>query len=175
MYMIIDKEGMKEIESASGIPAKDLMEQVGSALAERLREALEPGARILFLCGKGNNGGDGFVTARLLAKEYICRIYLPQGKPATKESKAAYRRLPKHSVLDKEEMRQFLEETDLIVDAVYGFGFHGSLSEPLKELFSEINQSGRPVFSIDINSGCEADTDHHDKDAIRSDLIGFLL
>ncbi|MBQ9328813.1 MAG: NAD(P)H-hydrate dehydratase [Solobacterium sp.] len=168
--MITDKEGMKAIEASSGIPVETLMDQVGAAVAERIRASFPAGSFILILCGKGNNGGDGLVVCRLLAKEYRCKVFLCDGKPATPAAKRAYRRLPKHSVIGPEEFHDALHSADLVLDAVYGFGFHGALTPSMKAIFSKVNQTDVPVFSIDINSGCECDSDAYDSDAIISDV-----
>ena len=168
--MITDKNGMKEIEAASGIPVQELMEQVGAAVAETLRSILPSGSNILILCGKGNNGGDGFVVCRQLAKEYLCKVALLDGKPVTKEAKHAYRRLPKHAVIDTAAFSSALHEADAVLDCVYGFGFHGSLDTAIKSCFSEVNHSGKTIISVDINSGCECDSAACDSDAIQSDL-----
>ena len=168
--MITDKEGMKAIEEASGIPVETLMEQVGMKIADRIRQSLKPGSNLFILCGKGNNGGDGFVVCRALAKDYRCRIYLADGKPVTDAAKHAKRRLPRASIIDESMVAEEIRQADLILDAVYGFGFHGSLPSHIKQLFSVINSSGKPVWSVDINSGCECDRASCDSDAIRSEL-----
>ena len=168
--MITDKKGMKEIEAASGIPVQDLMEQVGAAVSAKLRAQLEPGASILILAGKGNNGGDGFVVCRMLAKEYHCRVILADGKPAAPAARHAYRRLPKGVLIPADEISSALKEADLVLDCVYGFGFHGSLDPTIKALFAEVNRSGKQVISVDVNSGCECDSAACDSDAIQSDI-----
>ena len=168
--MITDRKGMMEIEQASGIPVNELMEQVGNAIADRIRRELEPGKSILILCGKGNNGGDGFVVCRSLAKEYRCHVFLADGKPVSDAAKQARRRLPRNSMITQEELPSEIAGADLILDAVYGFSFHGSLPSHIKQLFSKINRSGKRVWSVDINSGCECDSDAGDSDAIRSEL-----
>lgn len=168
--MITDKNGMKQIEEESGIPVTDLMEQVGEAIAAQLRAALEPGSKILILCGKGNNGGDGFVVCRLLAKAYQCRVFLCDGKPVSKEARHAYRRLPKKAALDADSLPEVLKEADLVLDCVYGFGFHGSLDPEMKSLFSMVNRCAKTIWSVDINSGCECDSAACDSDAIQSDV-----
>ena len=168
--MITDKEGMKAIEKASGIPVGELMEKVGASIAEQLRNDLEAGSSILILAGKGNNGGDGLVVARLLAKDYRIRVFLCDGKPVSKEARHAYRRLPKGVLIDEEEFAQELERADLVLDAVYGFGFHGTLDPAIKKRFAMVNRADKLVYSVDINSGCECDSAACDSDAIRSHI-----
>ncbi len=166
--MIIDSDGMKKIEKASGIPVSDLMEKAGKACAEQLMKDTAEGSRILILAGKGNNGGDGFVAARLLQDSRTIHIYLTDGEPKTEAARAAYKKLSKTLFIGKRKFPEILTQCDYVVDAVYGFGFKGTLSAETKKIFKEVNASRKPVFSIDINSGCEADSGHCDKDAVLS-------
>ena len=110
------------------------------------------------------------MAAPPLSKEYQCRVYLAQGWPVTPESGHACRRLPRHSRITEDDLAETIEKADLIIDAVFGFGFHGSLPDDLKKLFRMVNQSDTPVFSVDINSGCECDSAACDSDAIRSEV-----
>ncbi len=167
--MIIDSKGMKTIESSSGFSVSQLMEKAGSAVADALFSVSDTNDTILFLAGKGNNGGDAFVAARLLAaRERRCRVILLCGDPATEAAAENCRLLPPDMFADPADIDQELAGCDLIVDAVFGFGFRGSLSSELKHIFRKVNAYSDKVFSIDINSGAESDTDCFDSDAIRS-------
>ncbi len=169
--MIIDSKGMRAIEADSGLSVGELMEKAGSAAAEVLFSASSEGSRILFLAGKGNNGGDAFVAARLLRKKgRVCRMILPCGKPVTEAAADNYAKLPKNMTVSVRRLEQELEEADLIVDAVFGFGFHGCLDAALKKIFRQVSRYQDKVFSIDINSGAECDTGAFDSDAVRSRL-----
>lgn len=165
--MIIDKNGMKEIEKHSGLSTAKLMEKAGTVLADALSKSVRPESRILFLCGHGNNGGDGFVMARLL-KDYTCAVILMDGKPVTRESKANFKKLSASQVYELSDLKEELKKADVIVDCVYGFGFHGPLSIEMRHLFDLVNQAGKPVYSVDINSGCECDSGYCDVSAIHS-------
>ncbi len=172
--MIVDSTGMKQIEASSGMTVSELMERAGSLIVDALREHVAPGSRILFLAGKGNNGGDAFVAARLLKREYKCRIILVSGKPSTEAAAENHAKLSRSTFVSVRHFDQELEEADAVVDAVFGFGFHDALPANLKALFKKVNRSGKPVYSIDINSGAESDTDSFDKDAVRSDITFAL-
>lgn len=172
--MIVDSTGMRKIENASGLTVTELMERAGTVTAEALKEQISPKSRILFLAGKGNNGGDAFVAARLLKTGYQCRIILMCGKPATDAANENYSKLSRRMFASVRSFDKELEQADAVVDAVFGFGFHGSLPANLKPLFEKVNRTGKPVYSIDINSGAECDTDSYDKDAIRSDVTFAL-
>ena len=172
--MIVDSTGMKQIEASSGMTVSELMERAGSLVADALREHIVPGSRILFLAGKGNNGGDAFVAARLLKQDYSCRIILVSGRPAAEAAAENHAKLTRRTFVSVRHFDEELEAADAVVDAVFGFGFHGALPAELKALFEKVNRSSKPVYSIDINSGAESNTDSFDKDAIRSDVTFAL-
>ncbi len=171
--MIINSNGMKAIEAASGIPVSELMETAGRTAAEAVKKEVSPDARILIIAGNGNNGGDGFVMCRYL-EDYACMVYPVAGVPKSEEALANYRLLPASRIVSKRKIKDEIRKADVIIDAVYGFGYHGELKADMRKLFRMVNDSNARVFSIDINSGCEADTDHFDKDAIRSDITFAL-
>jgi RNA polymerase sigma factor (sigma-70 family) len=93
--MIINTDGMRQIETDSGIPFSDLMEHAGTALSEALKTVISRDENILILIGSGNNGGDGSVIARLLKDKYQCRIVPVCGSPKTDAAKSAWRKVPR--------------------------------------------------------------------------------
>lgn len=171
--MIINTAGMKEIESASGFTPYELMEKAGSAVAAAVRSMMKKDAHIAVLCGKGNNGGDGFVAARLLA-DFSTRVILADGKPVTSCAQKAFSLLPDHMAAEADETGKLIADADLIIDAVYGFSYRGKLKPELRQLFCMVNASAAQVVSIDINSGAEADTGSYDRDAVLSDITFAL-
>lgn len=171
--MIIDSNGMRAIEAASGRTVSELMEAAGCAAAEAIRNEVSAESRILILAGNGNNGGDGFVICRCL-KEYTCKAVLVDGMPKSEAALANYKRLPASRRTGLRNIRDKIRKADLIIDAVYGFGYHGELKPEIRRIFRLVNESNVRVFSIDINSGCEADTDYCDKDAVHSDITFAL-
>lgn len=171
---------MKEIETraaASGISYSQMMDNAGRAAANVIleRESVN-GQPVLILCGKGNNGGDGFVVARRLQKvgaEAI--ILLPDGEPTGAESlrnKEICEELGIQAVLSREEVLQLLEERalKLIVDGLYGTGFHGQLAPGIRTITQWINNADAPVYSLDIPSGLTGDDGIAAEDAIRADV-----
>ena len=171
--MIIDSNGMRALEAASGLPVSELMEKAGLAAADAIRKELPAGSRILILAGSGNNGGDGFVICRAL-DEYKCRVMLVDGMPKTEEALANYQLLPSDRIVRSSRLKSELRKADAVIDAVYGFGYHGELKPEIRRIFRTVNESDVPVYSIDINSGCEADSDRYDKDALRSRITYAL-
>ncbi len=172
--MIQDKEGMIKIEQSSGKTPGRLMEAAGKAVSGALDKVLSKGANILILAGNGNNGGDGAVACRMLAGSFSVQIAYVCGDPKSREARAAYRKIDPACIVSQHDLPQAVKHADAIIDAVYGLGFQGSLDPEMKKLFRLVNNSGKPVYSIDLNSGCEADTGHCDSDAIRS-VITYAL
>jgi len=171
--MIIDSLGMKAIEKQSGLSMDQLMENAGKAIAEEIKKETSEKDNILILCGKGNNGGDGIVVCRLLDREN-CNIIFVDGEPKSEEALHAYSLLDKKHVLKPSRIKSAIRKASVIVDAIYGFGFHGSLKKEIRNISDLVNESKARVFSIDINSGAEADSGHVDKDTIRSDITFAL-
>lgn len=171
--MIADSSEMKSIEKQSGHRTSVLMKMAAEAIAKQLLTDTQPADSIFILAGKGNNGGDGLCVCRLL-KERKCKVFLAEGKPVSKEAIDAASRLPQSAFVQSAGVRKAIDEADVIIDAVYGFGYHGSLKPEIKKLFKYINASDAKVISIDINSGCEADSGHCDSAAIHSDITYAL-
>ncbi len=160
---------MRELEKlavAEGISSLRLMENAGSAAARCIRENTPvAGKRCTVLCGRGNNGGDGFVVARRLHDNGAqVAVILACGAPTTPEATEMYERLGalRQSVLPIEEERacaDAVRECDVLVDAVFGTGFHGAPRGPLlASLFGQVNRSGAAVYALDMPSGADADS-----------------
>ncbi len=167
--MIVDHECMQAIEKASGLTVIKMMESAGTACAAEISADFPDVKNILILAGKGNNGGDGFVIARLLKDKHV-RVYLADGAPKSKEAISQYRKLPEDIFIKDKSFSIELKKADLVIDAVYGFSFHGFLDQEIKKIFKEVNESNKKIVSIDINSGCESDSGFCDSDAIRSEI-----
>ncbi len=172
--MIINTEQMRTLEDASGLSTDELMHEAGMSFANALRRYIPAGSVLLFLCGKGNNGGDGYVSAAALSDEYTCRVYAAEGMPKTDAAGKAYGALDRKLLITEDELPKALKECDAVIDAVYGFGFRLPLSREIKSLFRMVEHSHKPVYSIDINSGCEADTGACDSDALYSEVTFAL-
>ncbi|WP_283610756.1 NAD(P)H-hydrate dehydratase [Faecalispora anaeroviscerum] len=140
------------------------MESAGEAAAQLLREKA-PGAHIVILCGKGNNGGDGFVAARHLAawEAKVC-VILVQGEPETELAGQMFRQmdLQKIQVLDwakePETVKAQVYSADFVLDAMYGIGFRGSLPDTLIPLLDAAETSGAFLLALDLPSGVSCDT-----------------
>lgn len=150
-----------------GIPAKDLMERAGHAVFDAVREFVPTGARIAVFCGKGNNGGDGFVVARI-ARDHgyfvDCIVAAPESEfngLALEEKEIAKSQGVCMVFSDGEKWAKKLEcvaHRDLIIDALLGTGAKSEVRGPIREAIQAINRSGVPVISVDLPSGIQCDT-----------------
>ena len=168
MEQIFTSKEMKTIEAMSnneGVTYLRLMENAGSAAYNVLRKQYEiTSGRMTILCGNGNNGGDGFVVARKFFDNGIdCTVVLTSGAPKTPEAISMYNRVCERNInvidFQKESKTAYLaiSQSEVVVDAVYGTGFHGKLNTDIKELFTFVNNVGKKTFSLDVPSGMNAD------------------
>lgn len=179
--MILTSTEMKKAEQAavdSGISWLQLMEKAGCAAAEiLLKRFAVSGKPIAILCGNGNNGGDGFVIARKFSERGAhVTVILTGGEPRTPQAAEMFAELSEFDSpilrLEQEFSAACLaaKQASLLVDAVYGIGFHGSLSGSLQEFFTEAHACFVPTAAIDIPSGLEADTGRFDPHTLRADI-----
>ena len=144
-----------------GIPGVELMERAGTGLADVVG-SLVPHGRVAVVCGKGNNGGDGLVTARVLRERGREVEVLLLGDPADLRGDAATNldRLPGEPPVGFEAAR--LEGAAGIVDAILGTGFSGEAREPAAGAIEAINAAtngrGVCVVACDVPSGVDAST-----------------
>lgn len=165
-----------------GLSPLQLMENAGAAIARSIRERLGSG-KILFVAGRGNNGGDAFVAARHLAGTpgYIVRVIL-LGKARDIGTEEAFQnysllKFSRAQVLEINGSHQLLAsewflEADLLVDAVFGTGVRGKIKEPESTAIDLINRegkAGKSVIAVDIPSGLDPDGRDFEK-AVYADL-----
>ncbi len=160
---------MKQLEKeadAAGLSYYTMMENAGLAVADVItkKSGNTTGKKAAIFCGRGNNGGDGFVIARLLAeKNMFVTVILTDGEPVTPDAVANYRLLGDYPVkiMDIHNVESMSNPSaDIIVDAVYGTGFHGKLNDEglvAVYLMNSMRKSAK-VFSVDIPSGLGGDT-----------------
>ncbi len=145
-----------------GVKVLDLMENAGRAVADAvLREFAAKGKRVLLVCGTGNNGGDGLVAARYLKPACDVTVLLakPPSEIATSEALQSYEKV-KDSVpivVGGEHDAELIRKTDVIVDALLGTGVRGSVKDPYASLIRAMNESGKPILSVDVASGLGSD------------------
>jgi NAD(P)H-hydrate epimerase len=153
-----------------GIPGLELMERAGRGLAELVLE-LAPSGRIAVVCGKGNNGGDGFAAARLLRELHreVDVLLLAPGEELRGDARTNFERLGGPAA---EPFRPAaLDGAAAVVDAILGTGFEGSARDPAAGAIEAINQAGerRAVIACDVPSGVNASTGEIAGSAVRAD------
>jgi hydroxyethylthiazole kinase-like uncharacterized protein yjeF len=146
-----------ELSAAGGFPNIDRIELAGAAVADIAASMCASPGPVLVVCGRGNNGADGFVAARLLSERgYEVRLALIGDRAAMKgdAAEAASRW--------RGEIRSFEPKLalgcGLIVDAIYGAGLSRDVEGEALDAVEGINASGKPVLAVDIPSGVDGDT-----------------
>ena len=147
------------------IPSILLMEHAALALLAKTNDMLSTHNldSVLILCGPGNNGGDGYALARLLASTRI-NVTIASSTPprpgtdaATNAEIATALAIPRVS-LDPADLAPLLSHSTLIIDALFGTGLDRPLDSPFEVLFAAIHDSSNPILAVDLPSGLDADT-----------------
>ncbi|MFH6781307.1 MULTISPECIES: NAD(P)H-hydrate dehydratase [Methylobacterium] len=156
---LLTTDEMRRADAAAiraGTPGLTLMHRAGAAVAERAR-ALAGDGPVLVLCGPGNNGGDGFVAARLLAGAGLTvEVALLGARDALKGDAAAA----------AEEWTGPVTEAagadpagvTLVIDALFGAGLARPIEGAAADLVARVNGAGVPVLAVDVPSGLDGDT-----------------
>jgi ADP-dependent NAD(P)H-hydrate dehydratase / NAD(P)H-hydrate epimerase len=166
---IVSAAEMREIDRMTserfGVPSLTLMENAGASVAEFVVAEYPDAKRITVICGKGNNGGDGFVAARRLHEiGREVRVVL-LASPADLRGDAAemFKKMQKEPLVLKShedlvsDKAQGAFDGDLIVDALLGTGFHPPVSGLYAEAIAAMSAKGVPTVAVDIPSGADAD------------------
>ena len=166
---IVTSAEMREIDRITsekfGVPSLTLMENAGSAVAE-FAVASYPNAKSFgVICGKGNNGGDGFVAARKLyqAGREVRLLLLADPSELRGDAAANFAKLPKDpssfAIFNAWGEPAFREvfSRDVLIDAILGSGFQPPVTGVYAEAIAKINASTAPVIAVDIPSGAASD------------------
>src|SRR5579864_5112067 len=166
---IVTASEMREIDRVTseqfGVPSLTLMENAGTAVADFAAAQWPTAKRIGVVCGRGNNGGDGFVAARKL-KEAGREVYvLLLAQPAEVRGDAAQMlgRLPVQPVIATSSAElggaaaQQVFNCDVLIDAILGTGFRPPVSGLYAETVQHLNARSSAVLAVDIPSGADAD------------------
>lgn len=182
---ITTSEEMRAIDRATserfGIASLTLMENAGTAVADCAMKQFPNAANYVVVCGRGNNGGDGFVAARKL-KQYgkEVAVYLLASPDEVRGDAAAMLErmgLAFTALTSSDELQQelvpALARAGLIMDAILGTGFRPPVKGLYAEAISAINAAGAPVVSVDIPSGADSDATEAQSGVLRarSDVI----
>jgi NAD(P)H-hydrate epimerase len=151
------------------IPSAVLMERAGEGIAQHLEAHCGParGKTVTIVCGKGNNGGDGLVVARLLHRRHarVHVVLLTTVTDLSRDTAAMYRRFIRVAgqtaivrFRSADQVRALLTSSDILIDALLGTGLASAVTGTYREAIDLINSAGKPVIAIDIPSGLHADT-----------------
>jgi len=174
----LDRRAIEEY----GIPGVVLMENAGRAAAEIAADMLgdAAGKRAVIFCGKGNNGGDGYVIARHLHNRGVkvslvlaCEQSAIPGDGDAGINLAITRAMgiPLYSVESAggaADAAALTRKADILVDALLGTGLQGDVRDPYLSLIRLINAADAPVLSVDIPSGLDANTGNVLRAAVRA-------
>ena len=159
----LDRHAIRDLK----IPSLTLMENAGYAVAKEAAN-ISKGNNIVIVCGKGNNGGDGFVAARHLIHEFNKQVtvILIGWKNEIKHdpglmlekllgnAKDACTQAPDYQAFIKS--KPLLESADLIIDAIFGIGLSKKVRSPYLEIITHINSLNKEVLAVDVPSGLNA-------------------
>jgi len=184
----VNREQIRELDRIAiedyDIPGVILMENAGRACAEVAHDMLgdADGQRVTILCGRGNNGGDGFVVARHLANRGAditilllaeAAEVLERGGEAAINLRIIQRMGLRTQQLDSAQAVagaiRAHSGADLFVDALLGTGISGAVREPFRTAIEVLNECDAPVLAVDVPSGLDCDTGEPMGVAVRAD------
>lgn len=166
---IVTAAEMREIDRVTsqsfGVPSPVLMENAGAAVAEFVASRYPSARSVGIVCGKGNNGGDGFVAARKLhqAGKDVHVLLLAERAELRGDAAEMFTKLPIAPVIAtshpqlKAEPARAVFDADVLVDAILGTGFRPPVSGLYAEAIAALNASASPIVAVDIPSGADAD------------------
>ena len=148
------------------VPTFTLMENAGKGVADFINKKLKiKNKNIIIFCGIGNNGGDGFVTARYLAENNNVTIFLigKENDIKTDISKNNFKKLKKikikiYDIKSLKLVDKYLLKNNIIIDSILGIGLKGNLREPYLSLVKKINKAKKTIISVDVPTGLGCDS-----------------
>jgi len=177
---IATSENIREIdlyaEERLGISARALMGRAGEAVADAVRE-LSSGGNVIILAGKGNNGGDGYAAALSLSKTHAVTVYDVFGGGQRSEAGKYYLDGCVEQgvkIVSGELPVTPIDSASVIVDAVFGTGYSGSLSDKLQYIADTVNASDAAVVAVDIPLGIDADSGELSGSPVRAHITVAL-
>jgi ADP-dependent NAD(P)H-hydrate dehydratase / NAD(P)H-hydrate epimerase len=163
-----------------GVPSLTLMENAGTAVADFVLSRYPSAKRIGVICGKGNNGGDGFVAARKLSEagREVRLLLLADPSELRGDAAEMFHKLPKGPLIARSTDELKVDEarevfgSDILLDAILGTGFKPPVSGVYSQAIEAMNAAPAPVISVDIPSGADADVMGEQTGAVaRADAI----
>lgn len=159
---------------AAGTPGIVLMERAGAAVAEAAWKCAPAGDSVTVVCGPGNNGGDGFIAARILRERgmSVRVVLLGAAESLAGDAAIAFTRWD-GQVLPVAALRQ--GAPDVYIDALFGAGLTRPLAGDAADAVAVMNAAGRPIIAVDVPSGLSGDTGQADGPVVRaSEAVTFF-
>ena len=171
--MLVTPSQMQKLEALtdqSGVSYGHMMERAGLALARVIMDRYPDRRHVLFLAGTGNNGGDCYAAAyHLKTNGWIPEVLSPFGEPASDIAKAARDRAKREGIPMFGEAYDFvMQDKEIVVDGLYGTGFHGELSDAARELLRD--REGQIHIACDVPSGGLSDSGSVAEGTFRADV-----
>ncbi len=188
----VSADEMRELDQMAmqqyGIPSLLLMENAGRGVSDWIREKFgqfKPQAvSILIFCGKGNNGGDGLVAARHLKNHGFQVQIVLIAFPTTLKEEAAVNfnitsrmHIPTIIIEEPMDLRNvpnMINESDIIIDALFGTGLNSPLTDIYHETVKLINESQKKIVAVDVPSGLNSDTGEVLGIAVKANMTATL-
>ena len=183
MKWVVTAQEMRNIDSRAvgtiGIPGSSLMERAGYEVVEACLERFGPitGKTVFIFCGKGNNGGDGFVIAREMKRHgasVSVLVFAKQnelkGDPLQNYSIAKKMGIPIRHIASSGQLSDVPAEADVVIDALLGTGVHGAVKGAAGEAVRKINSMDAAVVSVDLPTGLNTDNGSYDGVCIAADM-----
>ena len=187
---IATSEQMRNIDRRAiegvGIPGLTLMENAGKGVLAAIESVAGDvrGKNFAIVCGKGNNGGDGFVVARLLREggAHASAFLLAKSEEVGGDAAVNLKRFVSMGGEVRElsdanvssELGSALGKAHFVVDAIYGTGFKGRATGPVASAIELVNSSNKTVVSIDVPSGLDCDTGRNEGPCVRASATATL-
>lgn len=183
---VLTVENIRKVEEKAhnyGISYLQMMENAGSYCARVIRKTFNGTNKknVLVVCGKGKNGGDGFVIARKLCEDgYDVTVMMAMGLPSDSESSEMLSRVRAMGIDvvyfdSKSENNSYFNNAQIIVDCVFGIGFYGDIDYNCSSLFKRMNNSDGTVVSIDVPSGLSGNLGKVSSNAVNAQMTIAIM
>lgn len=182
--LVLKNEQLRRLEddfTAKGNDHIKLMEKAGDSISRFVFDELDgiSNKAIAVVCGKGNNGGDGYWASRMfLENKAKVRVLMVDGEPTTPDAIDMFSRAELYGVktidcnaedADMEVIERYILDADVVIDAIYGIGFHGELPEHIAKITKIMNLAEGKVIAVDIPSGVESETGRAAENCVNAD------
>ncbi|EGV34828.1 NAD(P)H-hydrate epimerase [Neisseria weaveri] len=173
VYTSAEMRLREQIAVDAGSSFEQLMENAGQAAAKDLLLRFPNAGCALMVCGKGNNGGDALVIARVLAKkDWQVDVYFVLGNRLSELSelnRGRLKNLDRVRLIESDQLPLEIKY-DVVVDGIFGTGFTGALPEQVAGVCRQLNGITGAKIALDIPTGLNGDTAEYDQETFQADI-----